>query len=122
MIKEVDDAATLYLGLYDKAVRKRKCVQEKDEFSLQLNPKWCKTNSDVFKSKSKCSDYVEKCNGKDDSEPCSRSSLSWKATRKKMAITRSKKKTMFPYPANNDVYTPTEMCQYLMDHVDEEDY
>eukprot|EP00957_Ditylum_brightwellii_P031723 2406042-Ditylum_brightwellii.AAC.1 len=106
MTKEVEDAATLHLGLYDTAVRKRKCVQEEDEFSLQLNPKWCKTNLDVFKSRSKCSDYMGKCNGEDKSEPCSKSSPSQKATRKKITITRSKKKIMFPSPANNDVYTP----------------
>eukprot|EP00957_Ditylum_brightwellii_P102368 7803468-Ditylum_brightwellii.AAC.1 len=69
MMKEVEDAATCHLGLYDKAARKRKCVQEDNEFSLQLNPKWCKTNSDVLKSRSKCSDYVKKCNDEDDSEP-----------------------------------------------------
>ena len=55
---EVEEAASAHMGSYNISVRKRKRVQEEDEYLMRNNPKQSRTNLDVHKSRFNCMDYV----------------------------------------------------------------
>ena len=117
--KDMETAASVHLSSYDRNVRKRKRVQEEDEFQM----KRCKSEETFqIRARLNCKSYIDNVeveksqeNEDLDKKPPARSASS------KTQILKGEKEINIPSPKSGVEYLPKEFVECLIHHVEPHD-